>query len=381
MKISIICPLYKGEKYVDKIIEMINRNFDYCKTYIKNISVELIFINDYPNEHIQINKNTDINIFLYQNEINRGIHYSRVYGVNVSKGEYILFLDQDDEIVDEFLYSQLSKINDADAIICNGYNKGREIYSSQVYIENACKMESYLNGENLIVSPGQVILKRKAVESLWAEKILKNNGADDYFLWLLMFITEKTFTYNNELLYKHVTTGVNTSNNFEQMTKSVLEVIDYLWKNKMITEQTKENIAHKFNQSFNVAELEYRYKRGSKILEILDIWLSQKENNRTCKKYLYEQGINSIVIYGCGVLGKHLAREMIEAEIKIDCIMDRKLGIAVDGIDSRKIGDNIDDSAVIVITPVVDIKNIESVLRKFYKNRIIHVSEIVENME
>ena len=67
MKISIICPLYKGEKYVDKIIEMINRNFDYCKTYIKNISVELIFINDYPNEHIQINKNTDINIFLYQN--------------------------------------------------------------------------------------------------------------------------------------------------------------------------------------------------------------------------------------------------------------------------------------------------------------------------
>lgn len=79
--------------------------------------------------------------------------------------------------------------------------------------------------------------------------------------------------------------------------------------------------------------------------------------------------------------GKHLAREMIEAEIKIDCIMDRKLGIAVDGIDSRKIGDNIDDSAVIVITPVVDIKNIESVLRKFYKNRIIHVSEIVENME
>lgn len=34
-------------------------------------------------------------------------------------------------------------------------------------------MESYLNGENLIVSPGQVILKRKAVESLWAEKYLK----------------------------------------------------------------------------------------------------------------------------------------------------------------------------------------------------------------
>ncbi len=109
-------------------------------------------------------------------------------------------------------------------------------------------------------------------------------------------------------LYKHVTTGVNTSNNFEQMTKSVLEVIDYLWKNKMITEQTKENIAHKFNQSFNVAELEYRYKRSSKILEILDIWLSQKENNRTCKKYLYEQGINSIVIYGCGVLGKAFSK-------------------------------------------------------------------------
>ena len=75
MKISIICPLYKGDKYVDKIIKMINKNFDYCKTYIKNISVELIFINDYPNECIQISKNTDIYIFLYQNEINRGIHY------------------------------------------------------------------------------------------------------------------------------------------------------------------------------------------------------------------------------------------------------------------------------------------------------------------
>ena len=109
MDISMIVPLYRGEIYLDKIIKMFNENIEYSKNNGLLVNAELIFVNDYAQEKVQLQKmyNTN-NIFVFNNGRNVGIHQTRINGLKKSIGKYILFLDQDDVISSDFFYHSLS---------------------------------------------------------------------------------------------------------------------------------------------------------------------------------------------------------------------------------------------------------------------------------
>ena len=104
---------------------MIYENYKHLQSF--NYSLEFILINDSPWEKINdLNKYinySDINIKIFDNYQNLGIHRSRVNGIKQATGEYILMLDQDDFISDDYLKQQLLKIGDADICVCNGYKE------------------------------------------------------------------------------------------------------------------------------------------------------------------------------------------------------------------------------------------------------------------
>ena len=53
--ISIIIPLYKGFQFCNRLLKVIRKNCLYQDFY-KSHSVEVVFINDYPEEIIKIEK-------------------------------------------------------------------------------------------------------------------------------------------------------------------------------------------------------------------------------------------------------------------------------------------------------------------------------------
>lgn len=61
----------------------------------------------------------DITIVEY--EKNCGIHAAHLTGVRVARGKYIIFLDQDDELLENAVRSQLQMIQDADMVCANAY--------------------------------------------------------------------------------------------------------------------------------------------------------------------------------------------------------------------------------------------------------------------
>ena len=73
--VSIIVPLYKGDKYIDSII----RNVELCLCKA-GIFAELIFVNDYPNEKLKYREGEQCKCLFLNNERNIGIHASRVHG-------------------------------------------------------------------------------------------------------------------------------------------------------------------------------------------------------------------------------------------------------------------------------------------------------------
>ena len=242
MDVSVIVPVYKGRKYIPVIQDSILANVDFSNAQGCCLDVELLFVNDYPEERIEVRKDESYQVEVLVNRENCGIHQSRVNGLDKAKGKYILFLDQDDEITSNHLYSQLMVIGDNDIVVGNGYRgekgKYRKIYRSIKKQKLTCKETIYLKAANQIVSPGQCLIKKSSIPSAWKNNIIKDNGGDDLFLWLLMFENNRKFGINPECIYKHVDTGVNLSNDLDIMYRSSDNLISLAEKNGVLKEKT-----------------------------------------------------------------------------------------------------------------------------------------------
>ena len=183
---------------------------------------------------------SEFDIFFYNNHENIGIHGTRVKGLEYSTGNIIFFLDQDDQIEDNYLISQYKALKNNDVVVCNGYqkcgNKKYEIYESRYHMSKAIKLSTYRMW-NEIVSPGQCLIRKEVIPQYWKNKIIKNNGSDDYFLWILLLCNNCKFVLNNYKLYYHCLTENNFSKNIDKMIESNLVVCDYLKQYNKKTEK------------------------------------------------------------------------------------------------------------------------------------------------
>jgi glycosyltransferase involved in cell wall biosynthesis len=170
MKLSIIVPIYKVEKYLSHCLDsLLDQDLD-------SSDYEIICINDgspdacktivlaYQEKHSNI-------VFIDQE--NQGVSVARNRGLDVAKGQYILFVDPDDTIVknslpsiltravaddldimylslvsydekDVFLHSALA-IGDED-IIVDGFSHGRRTYIATLYKSSTINKIRYVKG-------------------------------------------------------------------------------------------------------------------------------------------------------------------------------------------------------------------------------------------
>lgn len=235
MKFSIISPIYKGQKYIENLIGMAERNHDLLIKNGYDAQVELILVNDYPKDNLVCRDSKKISINLIEQEENVGIHHTRIRGLQASKGEYILFLDQDDLINDNYLLNQYQALSGADLVICNAYmedEKGRkkQLYRSKKSMDLILNKEAYILGHNRIVSPGQALIRARSIPDIWKREILAANGSDDLFLWLLLFNAQAIYVLNPSSLYTHKYSGNNLSLDADKMAKSSLSFANVLEK-------------------------------------------------------------------------------------------------------------------------------------------------------
>ncbi len=230
-KITVIVPLYYGKKYLDKILKMVQRNQEQVRN---EADMELILVNDSPTESITMEDilgSYAFDIQILCNEENRGIHYSRVKGLEKANGEFVTFLDQDDTIADNFFLSQLRCMKEKDDIIvANGiaeYASYKKLLYRYWFMQWTVKyIWFYAKFDCRIISPGHCMIKKSSIPEVWMKNTMTKNGADDYFLWLVMLSQGKKFGINRESLYTHVYTSVNASDNKPEMKASVMEVLE-----------------------------------------------------------------------------------------------------------------------------------------------------------
>ncbi len=375
--VSIIVPIYKGKKYLNYLIEILMKNFDHYEEIYK-LQCEAIIVNDYPKENLEIQEQKNISV--YNLKKNKGIHGARVFGYLKARGTYVVFLDQDDKISEDYLVNQKEKIGSADAVICNGYRERicirgrRAIYTKQSEMVKATVLTNYINEKNWIRSPGQVLLKKGAIPDLWLTQIMKQNGADDYFLWILMLKHKCVFVINENKLYTHMEYGGNTSNGYEAMRRSLIEMKLILQKNGVLSD-------------LELRELEDRYgtiNRGdlSKTVKVYDYWMYLKIRNITLESYFNKYNYKKIVIYGINYLGNRLYDELSNSFLSPVFGIDKAAeGIEYDmpilSLEDISLPEKLRQIDIVVVTAIAYFQDVVHNLQKYTDKPIVSMEDIL----
>lgn len=117
-KISVIIPVYKTERYLEKCVESVKN-----QTY-KNIEIILVDDGSPDNCPALCDKiaSCNDNIKVVHKE-NGGLSSARNAGIEVMSGEYVVFLDSDDTLIENAVELLLEKMlaSSADAVFCDRY--------------------------------------------------------------------------------------------------------------------------------------------------------------------------------------------------------------------------------------------------------------------
>jgi glycosyltransferase involved in cell wall biosynthesis len=172
--VSIIVPVYNSEKYIGSLINS-------CLNQLELNRLEIIFIDDHSTDQskkeILAYQKIYPKLIKYVLNSNRGANSARNLGFEISKGDYIQWLDSDDELFEGKFQKQLDFFkNYPNTDIVYSDWKLRTYYDDEIYIDEL-HLEKYTRDmlTKLLLDewmpPHSYLLTRHA-----AEKINKYNG-------------------------------------------------------------------------------------------------------------------------------------------------------------------------------------------------------------
>lgn len=241
--VSVIIPVYNGEKYLGNAIES-------CISQIYN-KLEIIIINDGSTDETQrISEEYakhDKRITVY-NTNNGGSAYARNIGLKKSNGEYIQFLDSDDTLEPnaiEIAVNELEEIPEADFLIygLNIYKNGeilRQPNPGRVIYRPGDGYQQFKKIHRLIVSPCNKLYKRKYITVPFDEKRV---FAEDHIFNYKNFKKNTTIKTVENCLYN---VNLETENSVNKRYKKG-KLADFIFSRE-IEEETLINI---FSNDFN----------------------------------------------------------------------------------------------------------------------------------
>lgn len=172
-KVSIIIPVYNVEKYLDRCLKSILSN-----TY-KNI--EIILVNDGSKDNSQniineyVKKYSDF--IIAKEQENKGPAEARNLGLQIATGEYIMFIDSDDFVENDYIEKYLEPLSSDDYdLVIGGYYK-----SNDDKILYTVPLQDEPWSRYMVMGPYARLYKKSFLEENDINFIKVNIGEDIYF--------------------------------------------------------------------------------------------------------------------------------------------------------------------------------------------------------
>lgn len=208
IKVTVILPVFNAEKSVKKTIESV------LKQTFKDF--ELIVINDGSTDDSlkvcqEIQKKDDR--IVIKNIENNGVSNARNIGLKMAQGEYIMFIDSDDEYFPTTLEKMVKNIEFSDLCVCNfSISKDNVLIKSKKLNTDYkfCNINNdiiFLQKNNLFNVVWNKIYKRKTISENNIEFNKDISIAEDLEFNLDYIKYTNKISYLNEVLYLYKTSS------------------------------------------------------------------------------------------------------------------------------------------------------------------------------
>lgn len=162
-KISVVIPVYNAEDTIGNILEkLIDQEYR---------NIEIIVVNDGSKDDswkiLKVFSKKDKRVIAIDQK-NAGASTARNIGINKSTGEFITFVDSDDDISDKLISELAKHIKDnSDFIMCGMSMNDKDIVAPDVFIENKKLITQYvlksLLTKNLLYGPYCKLFRRSII--------------------------------------------------------------------------------------------------------------------------------------------------------------------------------------------------------------------------
>lgn len=276
-KVTVITPYYRGEKTIFNTINSVFNSYENVKD---EINLEYIVIIDSMDDRDKIFKKLKNEykdkIILLKNQENLGVAKSRNKAIKLATGDYVIFLDQDDNL-DENYFTYIKNNIEADSkvILVNGYicNKVNGKKAPLYYVRPKLRRKTFLRA-NKISTPGQVVFSKSIINNNFFTGCSEEfKGADDWAAYINMFLNNPNLKidYISKKLFYYNLHGNNYSNNWKELNSSAIETSKY-FINKVQSDEKKIlqkriNILAFENMYLGNKSLDFKFKNLCKIID------------------------------------------------------------------------------------------------------------------
>lgn len=80
-------------------------------------------------------------------------------------------------------------------------------------------------------------------------------------------------------------------------------------------------------------------------------------------------------------MGKHLYYELLNSKVNVECFMDQKGHVGFENVKTVVPGENIETVDAIIVTPIMEYRQIRSYLKEIYACAIISIESILLNAD
>lgn len=234
--LSVIIPVYNGEKYIQICYESL-----ISQTYSK---IELIFINDGSIDGTTkiltkiLAEKSDIPITVVE-QLNQGVSAARNQGLALAVGEYVMFVDGDDYVDSKYceIMSNLIKKEKADVAMCNYYLvRPTGVYANRLPFEmsdQALFINKDVAIETVIAPKGfkgfvwNKIYRKERIDQInFSEKL---SYLEDYFFNLQVINQSKKIAYTTECLYYYRAHEESAVSTFSEKSLTYFEAMNQVY--------------------------------------------------------------------------------------------------------------------------------------------------------
>ncbi len=208
--ISIIIPVYNTEKFISRCIDSVSKqNYP---------NIEIVIINDFSKDNSEriIKEKLDLlfhcKCIVINNKENLGLSNSRNVGIHHSTGEYLFFLDSDDELSNEQVISKFyKKIWEVKADVCIAETqqvKNKQFIQNNYHLIKSKKnsldneiIKHYMKGEWAAIACNRLYSKQFIIDNKLSfyPRIINEDELWSFQVYLnarkVVFLREKTYYY------------------------------------------------------------------------------------------------------------------------------------------------------------------------------------------